>query len=279
MFEQIISTVKEYYDSIVNLSYNYLLIKYLIVKRFINSYINSFIANVIGFKSLKTVEYGNSAYDYSIWQNFRFYLYMIMMTKYINNYKCCLSASSFGGIYLHIMNLLDMAFEIIHIVKVDENGEKAIIIDSNQKYDHSPINFKQIYDVLNNTVICGSMSKHIFTKFDLVTDLYQVDNSGCANCTHCKDCGILCDCTVCSKTILLEDESVRICLRELLLKYTDPTHIYHNTLYTVLLFNDIDHCSSSRLHVKRFKDGRFENVDVELDKYLLDHIDTIMEVI
>lgn len=208
-----------YYTTI----YNWFVYHYMLTKQKSYNFYNYFIVLLLGFRNL--IVYSNN--QTILFTTLRFLLY-IGITKFIN-------------LMYRLRNKIDINADKVHITKLTNDNEQAIIIDKDLYDDKDSITFEDIIVKLNLLKIDGTMMNYMIVNLDLVND----------------------------------DE--KICLKNYIFKYKDLGEQYHHTLKNIFIFNNINHDENSYINLKVFKDKKLITQTIQLNDILDKHINNLIK--
>jgi|688.fasta_scaffold193953_2 hypothetical protein len=196
---------------------------YLISKQYIKNLYDSAFINVLGFNEIKIIindKRHNMMYRYIT------YVLLSYISTFINILK----------------NRINISADKFQITKIDNNGEKTIIIDSVAENNTNKLTFDDVIHKFDELKTNSSMLNFILMNFELVNS----------------------------------DVST-VCLKNLVVKYKDTEYKYNHTLKNILFFNDIDYFENSIIKIRLVKNKKIINIELPINDIINKHINAILE--
>lgn len=216
----IYTKLQNMYDNINNKITYY----YLITNQYMVNLYNYLLVTMFGFKKL-IVFSNNKILSFT---NIR-YLIFIGLTKLIN-------------LMYKLRNHVDIQAQKVHITKLTEDKEQAIIIDKDMYDDKDCVTFEDIIVKLNMLQMDGTMMNHMIVNLDLV------------------------------------NKNEKICLKNYMFKYKDTDEQHHHTLKNIFIFNNIEHDEDSYINLKIFKDKKLITQTIPIADIVNKHINHLVKV-
>lgn len=191
-------------------------------------------------------------------KGYNMYIYLIVilfgfrnLIVQTNNQKVPLASLRFL-LYLGITKFINLMYRLrtkvdinadkVHITKLTQENEQAIIIDRDMFDDDKDfITFEDIIVKLNLVQMDGTMTNIMIVNLDLVNN----------------------------------DE--KVCLKNFMFKYKDTDERYHHTLKNIFIFNNIDHNDNSVINIKMFKNKKLVTQTIPLKDILDKHINHLIK--
>ena len=205
--------------------YNSCVYYYMITKQKGYNFYIYCIVLLFGFRNL--IVYSNSKTVH--FTTLRFLLY-IGLTKLIN-------------LIYKIRDKIDINADKVHITKLTQESEQAIIIDKDmfEDDDKGEITFEDIIIKMNLLQMDGTMTNIMIVNLDMVNN----------------------------------DE--KICLKNFMFKYKDTNEHHHHTLKNIFIFNNIDYNENSYINLKIFKNKKLVTQTIPLKDVLDKHINHLIK--
>lgn len=141
----------------------------------------------------------------------------------------------------YIRDYYDVKCSKIQASVITLNKNKVYIMDSEQM-DTNDINLNDMYNlIINNDDTKSQVNDKIYVKLEI------------------------------------EDNGKKICLKKLVNIYMDKHKIYHHTINNIMLFNQLEFSSDSKLHLEYFDDGNFKRNILNLKDITHKHITNLTD--
>jgi len=209
--------------------YDYLIYYYLLGTQKTNNIYNSIIIKIFGFNEIKMV----NSQQKNIKNIIPRYILYSLITFIIN------SCDNLKNKIVTVRNKFDISADKVQITKINEIGEKTMILNDN----NNKITFNDIQTQIYNAQIDDKMLNCIILTFSLVNS-----------------------------------NTDKICLKKFITKYKDIEEIYDQTLENILTFNNIDWNNNSHLIIKIVKNKKIMTFDIPFQNIKNKHINYLIEL-